>query len=325
MAGLQYTKKCLHIYYTRRDVKLMQTLSIEASEHVDELVEWLKKGLCSVKEKHLDIDVSCICDSPDSARIICSVSESSASGEPEHISGLLKVTACNLLADFILWKYEEKLISRIINSNYCYFNALDKKNILNFAIENIKSDKSIFSSLYHVRRRNIIIRKLSEYFDSADSMVLDGFINFRLKDYMKELEEIVDKAVDDFLMEREYKEFIRLLKYFVEIQEPKQTIVHVLACYDGKYALLDENKNEIINECIREFANEVEEGEINHDDLLVSSLITLAPHRIVIHLTAKFRNKELLETIKSVFADKVTLCDGCDLCAIEPVKSEKQI
>lgn len=323
MAGLQYTKKCLHIYYTRKDVKLMQTLSIEASEHVDELIEWLRKGLCSIKEKHLDIDVSYICDSHDSARIICSMNDRCVSGRSEHISGLLKATACNLLADFILWKYEEKLISRIINSNYCYFNALDKKNILNFAIENIKSDKSIFSSLYHIRRRNIIIRKLNEYFDSADSMVLDGFINFRLKDYMKELEEVVDKAVDDFLMEREYKEFIRLLKYFVEIQEPKLSMVHVLTRYDGKYMLLDENKNEIVNECIKEFAHEVEEGEINHDDLLVSSLITLAPYRIIIHLTAKFKNKELLETIKSVFADKVVICNGCDLCAMEAVKSEK--
>ncbi len=81
--------------------------------------------------------------------------------------------------------------------------------------------KSFINTLYQIRRRNVIVRKLMDYFENTDSLILDGFVNFRLKDYMKDLEEIVDKAVDDFLMEREYKEFIRLLRYFVDIQEPK--------------------------------------------------------------------------------------------------------
>lgn len=54
------------------------------------------------------------------------------------------------------------------------------------------------------------------------------------------MEEIIDNAVDDFLIEREYKEFIRLLKYFVEIQDPKFNVVHVVMEYDDNYMLLDE-------------------------------------------------------------------------------------
>ena len=41
-----------------------------------------------------------------------------------------------------------------------------------------------------------------EYFESSNTIILDGFINFRLKDYLKDLEEIVEKAVDNFLMEK---------------------------------------------------------------------------------------------------------------------------
>ena len=44
-----------------------------------------------------------------------------------------------------------------------------------------------------------------DYFDNSNSIILDGFVNFRLKDYIKDLEEIVDKAVDDFLTDREYR------------------------------------------------------------------------------------------------------------------------
>jgi len=123
-------------------------------------------------------------------------------------------------------------------------------------------------------------------------------------------------------MEREYREFIRLLRYFVDIQEPKFNAVHIIAGYDNKYVLLDENKNEITNECLQEFVNDIPEGEINYDDLLVSSLITMAPRKLVIHGAKSFRNKELLETIKNVFWGKVVICSECELCM---VKNKSQI
>ncbi|NLU27607.1 MAG: putative sporulation protein YtxC, partial [Hungateiclostridium thermocellum] len=174
------------------------------------------------------------------------------------------------------------------------------------------------------RRKNIIIKRLLEYFERSNTVILDGFVNFRLKDYMKDLEEIVEKAVDDFLMEREYREFIRLLRYFVDIQEPKFNAVHIIAGYDNKYVLLDENKNEITNECLQEFVNDIPEGEINYDDLLVSSLITMAPRKLVIHGAKSFRNKELLETIKNVFWGKVVICSECELCMVNMVRSENK-
>ena len=163
-----------------------------------------------------------------------------------------------------------------------------------------------------------------DYFDNSNNIILDGFVNFRLKEYIKDLKEVVDKAVDDFLMDREYKEFIRLLRYFVDIQEPKIDTVHVIVSYDNRYTLLDEKKKEITNECIQEYVNEIAEGEINYDDLLVSSLITFAPRKIIIHCTGQFRNKELMETIKNVFSGRVVICQGCDVCMVNIAKSENK-
>jgi putative sporulation protein YtxC len=207
---------------------------------------------------------------------------------------------------------------------FCFFNSVEKKDILNNAIRLIETgDKSSSGNLFKRRRRNMIVRKLLDYFESTNSLILDGFVNFRLKDYIKDLEEMVDKAVDDYLMDREYKEFIRLLRYFVDIQEPKLDTIHVIANYNCNYMLLDQSKKEITNECIQEFINEISEGEINYDDLLVSSLITFAPRKIVIHCDGHIKNKELLETIKSVFVGKVLLCNGCELCLLNVIKSEK--
>ena len=81
-------------------------------------------------------------------------------------------------------------------------------------------------------------------------------------------------------------------------------------------------EKEITNECIHEYVNEISEGEINYDDLLVSSLITFAPRKIIIHSSGRFRNKELMETIKNVFSGRVVICQGCDICAVKLAKSE---
>ena len=51
----------------------------------------------------------------------------------------------------------------------------------------------------------------------------------------------------------------KTLRYFVDIQEPKFNVIHIIAGYDNKYILLDENKQEITNECLQEFMNDLPE------------------------------------------------------------------
>lgn len=303
----------------------MQFICIGVDGCADDIMQHMTNELQQLKNKKINFSIDEV-NSEGSTSIICRLNEDKLYSEKSAQSyKTLKILVSNALADYIIRQYEEKLIGRIINSNYCYFNAVEKKEILNKAIKIVRNDdKSFINTLFQIRRRNVIVRKLLDYFESTDSLILDGFVNFRLKDYMKELEEIVDKAVDDFLMEREYREFIRLLRYFVDIQEPKFNTIHVIVGFDDKYILLDENKREITNECIQEFVNEIPEGEINYDDLLVSSLITFAPRKIIIHCTGQIKNKELLETIKNVFSGKVFLCNGCEICVINMAKSENK-
>ena len=303
----------------------MQFLCIGVNGSADTVMQHITSELRQLKNKKINYSINEI-NSEGSTSIICTVNDGRFYREKSIESyKVLKRYISNALADYIIRQYEEKLLIRIINGNYCYFNSMEKKEILGKALNIIRNDdKTFFNSLFQIRRRNVIIRRLMDYFDNSNSIILDGFVNFRLKEYIKDLEEIVDKAVDDFLMDREYKEFIRLLRYFVDIQEPKIDTVHVIVNYDNKYTILDDTKKEITNECIQEYVNEIAEGEINYDDLLVSSLITFAPRKIIIHCSGQFRNKELLETIKNVFAGRVSICQGCDLCAVNVSKSEQK-
>lgn len=300
----------------------MQYLCIGVNKCAEDVVQHITNEMQNFEAKEIDYSIDKV-NSGDSTSIVCSINDGDIlekmSVQPFDA---LRIHVSNALADYIIRQYEEKLIGRIINSNYCYFNSAEKKEILNLSLRIIRNeDKKFLNGLFQIRRRNVIVRKLLDYFEASNNLILDGFVNFRLKDYTKDLEEVVDKAVDDFLMEREYREFIRLLRYFVDIQDPKFDIIHVVVGHDSKYVLFDDTKKEITNECIKEFVNETAGGEINYDDLLVSSLITLAPKKIVIHSINQFRNKELLETIKNVFLNKVIVCSGCEICIINMVKT----
>lgn len=303
----------------------MQRLCIGINKADEDILQYINDELRNLSSRNVEYEVKKI-SSGDSASIICSIDEKKSSDIKTMVPfEMLKNCVSNGLADYIIKKYEYKMLERIINTNYCYFNSAEKKDIMANALKIINNNENNFvNSLFQIRRRNIIISKLLEYFDSTNVLILDGFVNFRLKEYKKDLEEIVDKAVDDFLMEREYKEFIRLLKYFVEIQEPKFNAIHIIVSSDDKYMLFDDKKREITNECIEDFISEVAEDELNFDDLLVSSLITLAPRKLIIHNPAEFRNKELLETIKNVFYGKVVICNGCETCLVGMVGQKRK-
>ncbi|HOM03726.1 MAG TPA: putative sporulation protein YtxC [Acetivibrio sp.] len=304
----------------------MQFLCIGVNDDADSLKNCLINELSRNNKKNRNYLVRDVVESEGSTSVICSLADDDAPSDMNsHLYRELVFNVSNALASFIIDKYEEKLIYRIINSNYCYFTQVERKEIQRLALAIIKNeDRNLLNSFFQIRRKNIIIKRLLEYFETSNSVILDGFVNFRLKDYMKDLEEIVEKAVDDFLMEREYREFIMLLRYFVDRQEPKFNVVHIIVSYDNKYVLLDENKHEITNDCLQEFMNDIPEGEVNYDDLLVSSLITMAPRKLVIHGAKSFRNKELLETIKNVFWGKVVICSECELCMVNMVRSENK-
>ena len=301
-----------------------QYLSIGVNDSAENVIQQIDEELKQLKDKRINYSIKEVaCEGATS--VICNIEDEGLFSKKNSQYEVLKYHVSNALADYIIEQYEQRLLVRLINSNYGYFSISERKEILGLSLKIIRNEDKVFlNTLFQIRRRNLIVKKLLEYFESSSSIILDGFVNFRLKDYIKDLEDIIDKAVDDFLMEREYKEFIRLLRYFVEIQDPKINVVHVIIEFDNRYILMDEKKQIITNECIQEFVTDLNDTDINRDDLLVSSLITLSPKKIVIHNAEKFRNRELLDTIKNVFLGKVVLCNDCEICNLSLVTSERQ-
>lgn len=228
----------------------------------------------------------------------------------ERIKNILRGSVAQILADWVVSNEEHRLVDKIVKNNYFYFSDDERTAVASNAIRTLSARSSAHNKL--------IMTRILDYLDNHHQLIVDGFLNFRLKDYRLQLSEVIDKVADDFMLELEYQEFIRVLRYFVDVQQPRVEEAHVVITSFGLFKIYDSH-GKIIDNQYQESdllfnRNGYESGSLNNEDLLISALITIAPYNVMVHSTNHARDQEALETIKSVFDGRVVLCNGCDLC-----------
>lgn len=233
----------------------------------------------------------------------------------ERIKNALKNHVAKMLAEVIILREEKKIVYNIVEQNYYYFAIDERRIIYENALCLLNDHHGGIEDFGFGIRCKSIVEKISEYLSSHHELVLEGFINFRLKEYRKKLAKVVDSAVDDFMIELEYKEFIRVLRYFVTIQEPQIEELHVVIINSGTYKILDSQRNLISNQKLEDFIAESDDS-INYEDLLITAIITLAPYNVMVHVNDNHRttSQGVVDIIKKIFEDRFMICDGCDFC-----------
>ncbi len=228
----------------------------------------------------------------------------------EHVKNTLKAYVAQMLAEHIVGHEEKNLIRKIISHNYYYFGEQERAAIYDNALKLLGEPGGDFG---FTDRSDRILAKLKEYFDIHHELVLDGFISFRIKDYRERLTEIVDKAVDEYMLDMEYKEFIRVLRYFVDVQETQVEEVHIVLGDGDTFKIRDARGRNIHNQYLEPLM--IGNEEINYEDLLISALITIAPQTVMLHFSSELgKTHSAVETIQKVFSGRVSICRGCSLC-----------
>ncbi|AGL01160.1 putative sporulation protein YtxC [Desulfoscipio gibsoniae] len=279
-----------------------QCLSIGTAYHKELLKDTLGQELMALKDKGLDVRME---ENPAGGLtfLACCVSGG------DQVEPVFTHQIAGVITDLITGKWKDKLLRDIIRTNYYYFDDEEKGTIYDYAQQKLNHNEN-----NKEKDKLWILRRLTEYLNFNSDLVIDGFIRFRLKEYVNDLYNVADQAVDDFLSEREYNEFIQLLRYFVEIQDPRAELVNVVMRPDGVFQLYDEVGGFINSDYLKDFMADLAESEINYEDLLISALITISPRKITVHLGNGDFPAGTLETISKVFADRVSKCQGCSLC-----------
>ena len=212
-----------------------------------------------------------------------------------------------IITDCILLYYEPIIIKRSINYNYFYFDSLDKQTIFDNCISYIKSGEDETLKL----RKDEIYKVVKKYINENKSMILDGFVNFRLDEYLNTIDTVVDYSVNKYVIEKEYNEFISLLKFYIDSKEAKTNLVHLIYI-NNESILLDEDKNIIsYKDDIFDYKY-LSDISFSSNDYALNALLTLLPKKIEVHIIGY--EDEFIDTIKSIFTSRISICKNCNLC-----------
>lgn len=241
---------------------------------------------------------------------------------PQHVTAAevtetFRIYVGSAVADFIVNVLEPEWMLRTLRKDYPYLSEEEIEKTLAFCQQMLSpEDDPIQSegdvSLGPEERKRQIFKKAYAFLSEGKVFHVDGFIHFRLKNYRQDLLAIIDFAVDEYILDQEYQEFIRLLRHFIAVQPMKTPLVHILHIQDHQFQLLDEEGQYIPAAEIEKHLHAWTKQSVHPEELIISTLVTLAPEKIIVH--TNHPADTVIDTLQSIFEDRMNICTGCTQC-----------
>ena len=204
-----------------------------------------------------------------------------------------------MLCICIIKVYEPLMLEKIFKANYFYFDKNDKKLIFN--------EYDYISE--HNNNKSLIIFPLLDYIKNNQYIYLEGFVNFRLSNYVTSIQNQLDQAINNYVVNKEYNRFVDMLRNYVLSKPSESTIVNLIYVNSEGF-LLDENENFID---LKTFNSPyLTDVSFSNNDFILNTLIGLLPKQIILHLISK--KDDFINTLFNIFENKITLCNNCNLC-----------
>ena len=230
-----------------------------------------------------------------------------------HFKGKDSELFLSTISHFVVFSifdfYEETILEKILDHEYFYFDSIEKREILNIAKNNIENNTNIFTN-----KETLLFNIIYNFLKNHNTIYLKGFITFRIKKYINLLEEIIEEAVNEYIVEKEYSEFVSLLKLYINSETSKIDFVHLI--YSSKHPiLLDKNKNIIKSDINFLNAKYLSDISFSSFDMILNTLLNILPQKIYIHLIDD-KETDFLETLKLIFENRIILCTDCNICRL---------
>ena len=216
---------------------------------------------------------------------------------------------------FTDWQYE--FIDKKIGALHPYLNSDEQEYVALLTFHAVKKEEDLIDGStvqdWHTKIRLAFEGIFEER--EQERVFLDGVVRFRAREYLAAVESTIHDMVDQFLTDREYEEFVSMLRFMLDAQPATSQVLNVY-CSNELVWICDENGELVRDSEVSNAATQVSEGEeVNAEDLAMSILITRSPCKIVIHDSMTDPPwPSFAETVERVFLDRATRCKGCAAC-----------
>ncbi|OWZ82858.1 sporulation protein YtxC [Natranaerobius trueperi] len=220
------------------------------------------------------------------------------------------------LAYWYTTEIKRVLLYELSEQKHWHLNKEDYEQIIEKTLnEKYKKNNDL---LYWEENR--IKEQLEEYLLGSHYLDIEGFLRFRLKWFIEVLDNLLDELINEYLMKKEYEDFLSVLQYFVKDQPCRVGKVHLIYRKE-QFELKNELWESFSREYLESIVNEEETGA-RDEELFMSAVIALTPKEIIIHTeensitTKKEYDTELdfFEAVETIFSGRVNYCTNCKLC-----------
>jgi len=209
----------------------------------------------------------------------------------------------------LLLEYTKKESCIYLEENYFYFDEEEYAEIKTTIEEEIEND---------IKIQLVIKNKFKEIIETSKTINLNGFIKFRLKFVALYASQIVEKCIDNYLMKKEYLDFISVIRYISDVEEKDHDVVNIM--YNNhKLQIYDSHMKKLNYIGTTEISQELDGKILEYDELIINILLNISPKKIILHTNVEKGDVEAentIEIVKRIFESKVEICKGCKFCEL---------
>jgi len=209
----------------------------------------------------------------------------------------------------LLLEFTKKESCIYLEENYFYFDEEEYEEIKNTIEEEIEND---------IKIQLVVKNKFKEVIENKKTINLNGFIKFRLKFIGLYASQIVEKCIDNYLMKKEYLDFISVIRYISEVEEKDHDVVNIM--YNNhKLQIYDSHMKKLNYIGNAEISQELDGKILEYDELIINVLLNVSPKKIILHTNVEkgdVESENTIEIIKRIFESKVEICKGCKFCEL---------
>lgn len=205
------------------------------------------------------------------------------------------------IANFIIENYEDKIVLNQIHLEFFYFSKNEQFDLFNNAKKMLNMEDL---NLY---KKKILQDYIRKYTLDNHKFNVNGFINFRISDYKNYIYSVLEEVIHNYIIEKEYIEYVNLLKDYVSVKQSQSEKIHLIYS-NNESTLIDADGNIITTTNEKKYLSDI---SFSKNDFILNSILSILPEKLIIH-TCKSDN--FIQFLQSVFENRYELCFGCKLC-----------